>query len=163
MVASVSFCVVFFSRGMGKSREISMSKIKNSTAVVKNCIDRGFCGFLSLANPHSNGDHLFCICSEINAIALEAVTKAVAKTIMITTDRVVLIASFLFVWKTSVLHVLWKHEPHQYILVYRNSHTTSTKCQYQAAHSNPVTCVGDVSLLAIRLVVIIRNVVPIRT
>lgn len=163
MVASVSFCVVFFSRGIGNRREISMSKIRNSTAVVKNCIDRGLCGFLSLANPHSNGDHLFCICSEINAIALGVIIRAAITADMIVTDRVVLIVPFLFVWKTSVLYVLREHEPHQYILVYRNSQTTSTKCQYQAAHSNPVTCVGDVSLFVIRLVVMIKNVVPIRT
>ena len=163
MVARVSFCIVFFSRGIGKRSEISMSKIRNKTAVVKNCMDSGFWGFLRFINPHSNGDHLFCVCSEINAIALGAVIIAVIKNAMAATDRMVLIVSFPFVWKTKVLYVLWKHEPHQYILVYRNSHTTSTKCQYQAAHSNPVTCVGDVNLLIIRLVVAIRNVVPIRT
>lgn len=106
IVAKVSFCVVFFSRGTGNSREISMSKIKNSTAVVKNCIDRGFCGFLRFMNPHSNGDHLFCICSEINATAFGAITSADIRAIMILTDTVVLITPFPLVWKTIVLYVL---------------------------------------------------------
>lgn len=140
-----------------------MSKIRNNTAVVKNCIDSGLCGFLKFVKPHSNADHLFCICSEINAIALGTVTSTVTRVIITLIDSVVLIDSFLFVWKTNVLCVLQKHDPHQYILVYKNSHTTSTKCQYHAAHSNPVTCAGDVILLAIRLVVMVRNEVPIST
>src|SRR5215468_563016 len=30
--------------------------------------------------------------------------------------------------------------PHTYMQANRNSHTTSTKCQYQAANSNPICC-----------------------
>ena len=33
--------------------------------------------------------------------------------------------------------VLRGQAPHQYREVYRNNHTMSTKCQYQAAHSKP--------------------------
>lgn len=80
-----------------------MSKIKNSTAVVKNCIDRGFCGFVNLANPHSNGDHLFWVCSEINATAFGAITSVSVSVTIIVTDVVVFIVSFLFVWKTNVI------------------------------------------------------------
>ncbi len=36
--------------------------------------------------------------------------------------------------------VLYKNVPHQYSMEYRNNQTTSTKCQYQAAHSNPMIC-----------------------
>ena len=141
-----------------------MSKIRNSTAVVKNCMDRGFCGFLKFRNPHSNGDHLFCICSEINAIALGVAISVVIRTIMDMIDRTGFIIPLPFCLENKCTSlVLWEQDPHQYILVYRNNHTTSTKCQYQAAHSNPVTCVGEVNLLAIRLVVTIRNVVPIST
>ena len=32
---------------------------------------------------------------------------------------------------------LFSYDPHQYIHTYKNSQTTSTKCQYQAAASNP--------------------------
>src|SRR5206468_12394091 len=32
--------------------------------------------------------------------------------------------------------------PHTYMQENRNSHTTSTKCQYQAANSKPRCCVG---------------------
>lgn len=106
IVARVSFCVRFFSSGIGNSREISISKIRNSTAVVKNCIDSGLCGFIRLTNPHSNGDHLFCVCSEINAIALGAMSSVAIKTNMMLTDIKVLIDSFLFVWKTNVQYVL---------------------------------------------------------
>lgn len=140
-----------------------MSKIRNNTAVVKNCMDMGLCGFLILRNPHSNGDHLFCICSEINETVFVAIIIAVTSVRIVTTVAVDFTVSTLLVWKTSVLYVLRKHAPHQYILVYRNSHTTSTKCQYHAAHSNPVTCRGDVILPIIRFVVIVRNVVPIST
>ena len=32
---------------------------------------------------------------------------------------------------------LFSYDPHQYMQTYKKSHTTSTKCQYQAAASNP--------------------------
>jgi len=31
--------------------------------------------------------------------------------------------------------------PHQYTVINKNNHTTSTKCQYHAADSNPKWCV----------------------
>lgn len=34
-------------------------------------------------------------------------------------------------------YILIKQLPHQYTDIYKNNHTTSTKCQYQAAASNP--------------------------
>lgn len=83
-----------------------MSKIRNSTAVAKNCMDRGFCGFLRFKNPHSNGDHLFCICSEINEMILGVMIRVRIRVSMTVVDKVVLIVSFLFVWKTKVLYVL---------------------------------------------------------
>lgn len=32
------------------------------------------------------------------------------------------------------------YEPHQYTVINKNNHTTSTKCQYHAAASNPKWC-----------------------
>lgn len=47
--------------------------------------------------------------------------------------------------------------------VYRNSHTTSTKCQYQAEHSNPTrdSLLKEGSKFRIRE--IIRNIDPMIT
>jgi len=47
--------------------------------------------------------------------------------------------------------------------MYRNSHTTSTKCQYHAAASNPVWWVVVKCVVVVRSVQIKRNVVPIIT
>jgi hypothetical protein len=49
------------------------------------------------------------------------------------------------------------------MLEYRNSQTTSTKCQYQAAHSNPVRWSDELSIFIIRSAEIVKNVDPIRT
>jgi len=35
---------------------------------------------------------------------------------------------------------LKNYEPHQYTVINKNNHTTSTKCQYQAAASKPKCC-----------------------
>lgn len=40
-------------------------------------------------------------------------------------------------WRPRVRFILGEYEPHQYSEIYRNNQTTSTKCQYQAAASNP--------------------------
>lgn len=40
-------------------------------------------------------------------------------------------------WKSIVFSILEKQDPHQYIDIYRKSQMMSTKCQYQAAASNP--------------------------
>lgn len=43
-----------------------------------------------------------------------------------------------FNWKLNVITILISYFPHQYTEIYKNSQTTSTKCQYQAAISNPI-------------------------
>lgn len=55
------------------------------------------------------------------------------------------------------------YDPHQYTKVYKNSHTTSTKCQYQAAASNPKWCDEEKWFIMIRIRHIKRNVDPIIT
>jgi len=49
------------------------------------------------------------------------------------------------------------------MLEYRNSHTTSTKCQYHAAHSKPVMCSFEFLRRLRRISEIIRKVDPIKT
>lgn len=46
---------------------------------------------------------------------------------------------------------------------YRQIHTTSTKCQYHAAASNPKWCVGEKWDIIFRIRQTSRNVDPIRT
>jgi len=45
---------------------------------------------------------------------------------------------------------------------YKNSQTTSTKCQYQAAHSNPTIWFEELIMFLKRIIEIKRNVDPIR-
>lgn len=47
--------------------------------------------------------------------------------------------------------------------VYKNNHTISTKCQYQAAVSNLITWFDSIVIFLIKLRVIIKNVDPIST
>lgn len=47
--------------------------------------------------------------------------------------------------------------------MYKNNQTTSTKCQYQAAASNPKWCDGEKCKVFIRSQEIIKNNVPIIT
>lgn len=47
--------------------------------------------------------------------------------------------------------------------MYRNSHTTSTKCQYHAAASNPKWWFDEKCSVVCRIKHVIRNVVPIIT
>lgn len=61
------------------------------------------------------------------------------------------------------LCILIKQNTHQYIKVNKNNHTTSTKCQYQAAASNPKWWDDDIRFLFIRKREIIKKVVPIIT
>ena len=49
------------------------------------------------------------------------------------------------------------------MVVYRNSHTTSTKCQYHAAHSNPMMWDFVFTMFLSRVRAVIRNRDPIRT
>ena len=46
---------------------------------------------------------------------------------------------------------------------YKNNHTTSTKCQYQAAHSNPIRWVGVLIILLNRNSEIVRKIDPMIT
>ena len=48
-------------------------------------------------------------------------------------------------------------------MIYKNNHTTSTKCQYHAAASNPKWCLAEKWQLYKRYKHTARNVVPIRT
>lgn len=43
---------------------------------------------------------------------------------------------------------------------YKNNHTTSTKCQYQMAISNPKIWFGGLLIMVIRIIDVIKNVVP---
>lgn len=45
----------------------------------------------------------------------------------------------------------------------RNSHTTSTKCQYHEAASNPKWCEAEKLIVISRLVEYIMKIVPITT
>lgn len=47
--------------------------------------------------------------------------------------------------------------------VNKNSHTTSTKCQYQADASNPKKCSEEIIIFLIRFIEINRKIVPIIT
>lgn len=61
------------------------------------------------------------------------------------------------------LSILIKQNTHQYMKVNKNNHTTSTKCQYQAAASNPKWWDDDIRFLFIRIKETIKKVVPIIT
>src|SRR5262245_26503385 len=54
-------------------------------------------------------------------------------------------------------------EPHTYMQANRNSHTTSTKCQYQAANSKPRCCLGVKWPAKARSRQTIRKIEPIIT
>jgi len=43
---------------------------------------------------------------------------------------------------------------------YKNSHTISTKCQYQIAISNPIMWFGGLLIMIRRNIDVIKNVVP---
>ena len=46
---------------------------------------------------------------------------------------------------------------------YRNNHTTSTKCQYQAAHSNPTMCLFDALMFMKRANEMVKKMDPMIT
>src|SRR5664280_94165 len=54
-------------------------------------------------------------------------------------------------------------EPHTYMQANRNSHTTSTKCQYQAANSKQRSWVGVKWPLSVRTRQTIRKIEPMIT
>lgn len=89
--------------GIGNRSEISMSKIKNSTVVEKNCKGIGFRMIVVLENPHSKVDHLFCFGSVFNEISLVSVNSAITNMIKMNSISVIFIIFLLFVWKTNVL------------------------------------------------------------
>lgn len=60
-------------------------------------------------------------------------------------------------------HTLLNNEPHQYILINKQIHTTSTKCQYQAAASNPKWCSDENWYIIRRTVHKNKNTDPIIT
>lgn len=56
LLIKVDVWIIFTDRGIGRSIEISMSKIKNIRATEKNWIENEFRDLLILSNPHSKGD-----------------------------------------------------------------------------------------------------------
>lgn len=60
-------------------------------------------------------------------------------------------------------YILIKQKIHQYINVNKNNHTTSTKCQYHAAASNPKWWEDEIKFILIRYNEIIKNDVPMIT
>jgi len=60
-------------------------------------------------------------------------------------------------------YTIKSYAPHQYSIEYRNNQTTSTKCQYQAAHSNPIMWFAVLFMFLNRIIEISRKVDPIST
>jgi hypothetical protein len=61
------------------------------------------------------------------------------------------------------IYTIKSYAPHQYNIEYKNSQTTSTKCQYQAAHSKPTRWFDVLIIFLNRIIEIKRNVDPIST
>lgn len=121
----------------GKRRDTSISKIKKRIIIKKNCIEKDGIDGVCVKNPHSKVLH-FCSlysCSKLTVLVKIIMTEANAN--LIKTVEIIVI-SILF------------YDPHQYKFKYKNNHTTSTKCQYQAEHSNPVKCSSLVFIFFIR-------------
>lgn len=76
------------------------------------------------SNPHSYGDFFFISMFRFGIICL--ISKRVLDIVMANIMNKV----------SFILYICY--DPHQYINTYRKSQTTSTKCQYQAAASNPM-------------------------
>ena len=62
-----------------------------------------------------------------------------------------------------IIRLFNNYLPHQYIFTYNKSQTTSTKCQYQAAASNPKWCEDEKWPINIRIKQTIKKEVPINT
>lgn len=144
----VYFMLVFwFDKGYGNNREISMSKIKKRIIIKKNCIENGLCGGFWGVKPHSKALHFWKSGSVIKEVNFTSNVMIMIKTVVVRPNIIVVIF----------------YEPHQYKFKYKNSQTTSTKCQYQAAHSNAVMWFILLFILCKRFIATIRNVVPIMT
>jgi hypothetical protein len=61
------------------------------------------------------------------------------------------------------LYTKKNYDPHQYSIEYKNSHTTSTKCQYHAAHSNPTMWWHDALIFMNRASDTVRKMDPMMT
>jgi hypothetical protein len=62
-----------------------------------------------------------------------------------------------------ILYFIFYGPPHQYIATNKNSHTTSTKCQYQAAASKPKWCSLEKWWLISLIKQTVKKQVPIKT
>jgi len=60
-------------------------------------------------------------------------------------------------------YTIKSYAPHQYSIEYKNNQTTSTKCQYQAAHSNPTMWFEELTMFLNRSIEISKKVEPIST
>lgn len=65
--------------------------------------------------------------------------------------------------KSTIYTKRISYAPHQYNIEYKNNQTTSTKCQYQAAHSNPTIWLFEFNILVNRTRDTVRNTEPIIT
>jgi len=70
---------------------------------------------------------------------------------------------FPFYLEDNCTVILHGNAPHQYSIEYRNNQTTSTKCQYQAAHSNPTIWSWELAKFVNRFNEINRKEVPMIT
>jgi len=139
--------VLTFDKGNGNKSEISISKIRNKIMIRKNCIEKVGMTGVCVIKPHSNEFHFCNVISDIKEIVLTNTVNTVTKTMLIIVHKRIIIL----------------YEPHQYKFKYKNSQTTSTKCQYHAAHSNPVKCSSLLFMVFSRNKLTIKNVEPMIT
>jgi hypothetical protein len=121
---------------------ISISKIRNKIVIEKKWREKGIRGEYFGLKPHSNGDvfsrfkfNFFEI--TILRVSIRDGIIIIRMVIMIRKKIIYINLIKFFEWKSNIFFILYKYLAHQYIKINKNSQTTSTKCQYQAAASNP--------------------------
>lgn len=96
-------------------------------------------------NPHSNGVD-FCLSKIVFFLIITInIDIKVVRIVVVMIEIIINLISYFYLlkplsWKLNILFILNKnyfYPPHQYTDIYKNNHTTSTKCQYHADASNP--------------------------
>lgn len=156
----------FIASGSGIIIVISTSKIKNTTASKKKWREKGSRDILLGSYPHSKGEFFSRL--KPNLTEIEELIRISANDSNIETKKIIIIIIPTY-WtprleiRLTFYNRIIHYDPHQYMFKYKNNQTTSTKCQYQAAASNPKWCILDRWPLYIRIRQINKNVVPIIT
>lgn len=137
------FLALLGSSGKESIITISISKIKNKREIKKNWKEKGSWEGFMMLKPHSNWLQFISRSLPLFFTFKIAFLKIKMRPNLV--NQIIVVFIYLFYlsnWKLAVLLYTMEigYAPHQYTTEYKKSQTTSTKCQYQAAHSNPIRC-----------------------